>query len=46
MDPVGEPRLLALCHASEIQVSDVKVPALQETEITRGYLPVLVAELI
>ena len=39
--PVGEPNLLALCQASDIHVPDVKVPALQETDITKGYLLLL-----
>ena len=39
--PVGVPKLLALCHVSEIQVPVVKVPLLQATDITNGYFPLL-----
>jgi hypothetical protein len=37
---------LARNHTSEIHVPDVKVPLLQATEITKGYLPLFVAALI
>ena len=46
IDPVGEPKLLALCHTSQRHVPVVKVPLLQATEITKGYFPLLDAELI
>ena len=45
LHPVGEPKLLAFCHASEIQVPDVKVPLLQATETTNGYLPLFVCRI-
>ncbi len=44
--PLGVLFSVALNQVSEIQVPAVKVPLLQATEITKGYLPLFVPALM